>query len=404
MNTQSKGLFAEIRSDFPLLQRRVDGRPLVYLDSAATSLKPDAVIRAERAYSEEYTANIHRGIHLLSEEASAAYEAARHRTARFLKADPSSVVFVKNATEGLNLVARGIGLTKSDRVLTSLAEHHSNLLPWMREATMRFVERDPLLPLDPAKVLQAVETHRPRVLALSHASNVTGIIEPIAEICQALRGREVLVVVDASQSAPHLPLDVVGLGCDFLAFSGHKMLGPPGTGVLWGRKDLLEGLAPLVLGGGAVTVVSGSHYELKPIPYRFEAGTPNIAGVIGLAAAMDFLDRVGFESIAAYEEMLAAKMETELSNVPGTRLIMSTQRRRLALAEVVLTSSRLGPDEVALMLSDTFKIMVRSGFHCAHPLFEQLGLTRGAVRASAYLYNTEDDISELANALRSILK
>jgi cysteine desulfurase/selenocysteine lyase len=242
------------------------------------------------------------------------------------------------------------------------------------------------------------------VLALSHASNVTGIIEPIAEICQALRGREVLVVVDASQSAPHLPLDVVGLGCDFLAFSGHKMLGPPGTGVLWGRKDLLEGLAPLVLGGGAVTVVSGSHYELKPIPYRFEAGTPNIAGVIGLAAAMDFLDRVGFESIAAYEEMLAAKMETELSNVPGTRLIMSTQRRRLALAEVVLTSSRLGPDEVALMLSDTFKIMVRSGFHCAHPLFEQLGLTRGAVRASAYLYNTEDDISELANALRSILK
>ncbi len=393
-----------LRADFPLLERRVDGSPLLYFDSAATALKPRAVIQAERRYSEEFTANIHRGKHLLSEEASSAYDGARRRAARFVGGDPACVVFVSNATEGINLVARGLGLGKSDRILACVTDHHSLLLPWMREACLRFIERDPLAPLRPEVVLKAVEEHRPRVLVLSHASNVTGIIEPIADICKVVKNRDVLVLVDASQSAPHIPLDVRSLGCDFLVFSGHKMLGPTGTGVLWGRRELLETIEPLSLGGGTVERVTTSGYTLKNIPFRFESGTPNIAGVVGLAAAMDYLEALGFDAIAAHEEALADRMEVELRRLPKVRLLMSPAKPRLALAQLVLESPLPGPDELALMLSDSFKIMVRSGFHCAHPFFDRLSLPHGAVRASAYIYNTLDEVSAFADGLKSILK
>jgi len=394
---------ARLRADFPILSRTIDGQPLVYLDSAATALKPSAVIRDERAYSESYTANIHRGRHLLSEEASSAYEAARQCAARFLNASPSSIVFVKNATEGLNMVARGLGLQKTDRVLTSIAEHHSNLVPWMREASVWFIERDPLQPLSPDDVLEALKTFRPRVLTLSHASNVTGIIEPILEICHMAKSEGVITVVDASQSAPHLSLDVEAMGCDFLAFSGHKMLGPSGTGVLWGRYELLDKLDPLVLGGGTVQRVTASGYELKAVPHRLEAGTPNVAGVIGLAAAMSYLRAIGFDAIGAHEEMLARSLEEELGQIPGVRVIMSRHKPRLALAQIVPDSQGFNADDLASLLSNTYNIMVRSGYHCAHPLFDHLGLSQGAIRASAYLYNTTDEILQFAQALRSIL-
>lgn len=393
----------KLRADFPVLARTIDGQPLLYLDSAATALKPAAVIRDERAYSEVYTANIHRGRHLLSEEASMAYEAARQRAARFLNAAPSTIVFVKNATEGLNMVARGLGLRKTDRVLTSMTEHHSNLVPWMREASVCFIERDPLQPLSPEAVSKALETFRPRVLTLSHASNVTGIIEPIAEFCRVAKSQGVLVVVDASQSAPHMRLDVEAMGCDFLAFSGHKMLGPTGTGVLWGRHELLDKLEPLVLGGGTVQRVTASGYELKAIPHRLEAGTANVAGVIGLATAMSYLQDIGFDALAAHEEALASRMEEELAPIPGLRLIMSRHKPRLALAQIVAESQRLDPNELASMLSNTYNIMVRSGYHCAHPMFDSLGLSQGATRASAYVYNTADEIAQFAQALRTIV-
>lgn len=403
MNTRVDDRMERLRADFPVLSRTIDGQPLLYLDSAATALKPAAVIRDERAYSELYTANIHRGKHLLSEEASSAYEAARQRTARFLNAAPSSIVFVKNATEGLNLVARGLGLRKTDRVLTSIVEHHANLLPWMREASLVFIDRDPLQPLSLDAVQKALEAFRPRVLTLSHASNVTGVIEPIADICRLAKSQDVVTVVDASQSAPHLPLDVEAIGCDFLAFSGHKMLGPTGTGVLWGRHQQLDSLEPLVLGGGTVQRVTASGYELKALPHRLEAGTPNVAGVIGLATAMGYLQGIGFDAIAVHEEMLASRMEDELSHIPGLRLIMSRHQPRLALAQIIPASPRLTPDELASLLSNTYNIMVRSGHHCAHPLFDALGLSQGSTRASAYLYNTAEEISQLAQALREII-
>lgn len=394
---------ARARADFPLLQRRVEGKPLIYLDSAATALKPQAVIRAERAYEEEFTANIHRGQHLLSEEASWAYENARRRVASFLKTTPQSIVFVKNATEALNLVARGLGLGKSDRALASISDHHSLLLPWMREASLLFLERDPLAPLDPQKVLDSVRRHEPRVLLLSHASNVTGIIEPVAEICALVKPLGVVVVVDATQTVAHLPLDVDKLGCDFLAFSGHKMLGPTGTGVLWGRSESLGKLEPLALGGGAIQRVLPDGYELKECPYRFEAGTPNISGVLGLAAAMDYLEELGFDAIVAHDQVLADRIERETAGIPGMHTIMSPACPRLAIAQVVLDTPALGPEDLSLMLSDGHKIMTRAGFHCVHLLFDHLALAHGAVRVSAYLYNTEDEIAELGSALRSIL-
>jgi cysteine desulfurase / selenocysteine lyase len=394
---------AQLRADFPLLQRRVDGKPLIYLDSAATALKPHAVLQAQRAYEEDFTANIHRGQHLLSEEASSAYENARRRVASFLKTTPQSIVFVKNATEALNTVARGMGLNKSDRVLASISDHHSLLLPWMREASLLFLERDPLAPLDPQAVLDSVRRHHPRALLLSHASNVTGIIEPMAEICALCKPHGVTIVVDATQTVAHLPLDVGALGCDFLAFSGHKMLGPTGTGVLWGAAEPLEKLDPLTMGGGAVQRVLPDGYELKECPYRFEAGTPNISGVLGLAAAIDYIDALGFETIAAHDQVLADRIARETADIPGMHTIMSPARPRLAIAQVVLDTPALGPEDLSLMLSDGYKIMTRAGFHCVHLLFDHLALARGAVRVSAYVYNTEEEIAELGGALRSIL-
>jgi cysteine desulfurase/selenocysteine lyase len=394
---------ARLRADFPLLERRVDGKPLVYLDSAATALKPRDVLQAERAYSETFTANIHRGVHLLSEEASSAYENARRRVATFLKASPRSVVFVKNATEALNMVARGSRLTKTDCVLASIADHHSLLLPWMREATLTFLKRDPLAPLDPQVVADAIRTHEPRMLLLSHASNVTGIIEPVAEICALAHACGVTVVVDATQTAAHLPLDVTALGCDFLAFSGHKMLGPTGIGVLWGRPELLDGLDPLALGGGVVERVRCDGYELKECPYCFEAGTPNISGALGLAAAIDYIDAIGFDIIGAHDQALADRIESTTRDIPGMHMIMSPVPHRLAMAQVVLDTPALTPNDLALMLSDGHKIMVRAGFHCAHLLFDHLSLPHGAVRISAYVYNSIDEIEQVGAALRAIL-
>ncbi len=392
-----------LRDDFPLLRRRVDGKPLIYLDSAATALKPAPVLRAERAYSEDFTANIHRGQHLLSEEASSAYENARRRAAGFLKTGPRSIVFVKNATEALNTVARGMRLRKSDRVLASITDHHSLLLPWMREGSLVFLDRDPRVPLQPQAVLDSVRKHEPRVLLLSHGSNVTGILEPVAEICALVKPLGVVVVVDATQTVAHLPLDVGALGCDFLAFSGHKMLAPTGIGVLWGRPELLDHLDPLVVGGGAVQRVLPDGYELKECPYRFEVGTPNIAGALGLAAAMDYLEALGFDAISAHDQMLADRIEQETSDIPGIRTIMSPVRPRLAIAQVVLDTPAIGPEDLSLMLSDGYKIMTRAGFHCAHLLFDHLSLPRGAVRISAYVYNTAEEIAELGRALRAIL-
>jgi cysteine desulfurase/selenocysteine lyase len=390
----------DVRGDFPLLLRQLNGKPIGYFDSAATTLKPRQVLDAERAYSEQFTANVHRGRHALSEEASAAYESARQRAARFIGTRSPSVIFTRNTTESLNIVAAGLGLQSSDCVLASVSEHHSNLVPWMNRAKTVVFERDPLRPMTPEFLASLIDQHRPRVLALGWVSNVTGVIEPVAELCKVAKERGVVTVVDAAQAVGHLPIDVEEIGCDFLAFSGHKMLGPTGIGVLYGTPERLESLEPVYFGGGTVDRVTTTGFTRKESPYRFEAGTPNISGALGLSAAMDYLERIGFDALAEHEASLTRALTQALSGLPKTRIIQAEGPTRIGVANIVSESPALSPESLAVLLSDRYQLMLRSGFHCAHPLFDFLRVNHGTVRASVYLYNTVDEVERLGAALR----
>jgi cysteine desulfurase/selenocysteine lyase len=393
----------EIRQDFPVLRRQLAGRPIVYLDSAATTLKPLAVLEEERRYSTDFTANVHRGKHLLSEEASDAYESARRKVAEFLSVSPSAICFVKNATEAITTVARGLGLSKSDKVLLPINEHHSNILPWMREASLAWIEQDPEEPLDLAAVVGALERERPRVLAFSATSNVTGVTNPGAEICHAAHQRGVLTCIDASQSVPHEEIDVPALGCDFMAFSGHKMLAPTGIGVLTGNPQALDRLEPLILGGGSVERVTAGGYVLRPLPYRLEAGTPNISGVIGLAAAVDYLTTIGFERIQSHQRKLTSLLQTALSDIKGCRPLMARKGPCAPIGALAMPSRHFNLDDVAVSLSENFGVMARSGHFCAHPLIERLGISESLLRVSAYIYNSDEDIQHFHRSMNTIM-
>lgn len=393
----------EIRQDFPVLRRQLAGRPIVYLDSAATTLKPLAVLEEERRYSTDFTANVHRGKHLLSEEASDAYENARRKVAEFLSVSPSAICFVKNATEAITTVARGLGLSKSDKVLLPINEHHSNILPWMREASLAWIEQDPEEPLDLAAVVGALERERPRVLAFSTTSNVTGVTNPGAEICRAARQRGVLTCIDASQSIPHEEVGVPALGCDFMAFSGHKMLAPTGIGVLTGNPQALERLEPLILGGGSVERVTAGGYALRPLPYRLEAGTPNISGAIGLAAAVDYLTTIGFDRIQSHQRKLTSLLQAALSDIKGCRPLMARDGPCAPIGALAMPSRHFNLDDVAVSLSENFGVMARSGHFCAHPLIERLGISESLLRVSAYIYNSDEDIQHFHRSMNTIM-
>jgi len=395
------------RSDFPILSRRIDGRRLVYLDSAATALKPEAVLAAERDYYTHIGANVGRGRHALAEEASEAFESARKRVARFIGGEPPGVVFVRNTTEAINVVAEGLNLGPEEVVLlASSDEHHANLVPWLRRARVVTVRTGdwPGRPCDLEQLEAAIARHRPRVVAVGHASNVTGLIQPVRAICAAARRAGAVSVVDAAQSVPHLPVDVRAMDCDFLAFSGHKVMGPTGIGVLYGRGDSLSSLRPLNTGGGAVDLVTLDGFTLKRPPYAFEAGTPHIAGAVGLAAALDYAEGIGFKALRAHETSLADRLERVLRDIPRTRLLMAdSSAERLAIATLLLDAGGTHPDVVAQALSDGHAIMVRSGFQCAHPLFDRLGAPGGGLRASAYGYTTARDIDTFGAAVRDIV-
>jgi cysteine desulfurase / selenocysteine lyase len=391
----------DIRRDFPLLERIVEGQQILYLDSAATSLKPRQVLDAERLYSTVFTANIHRGKHFLSEEASFAYESARRRVARFLNGEPEGVVFVPNATHALNMVAAGLGLRKTDPVLCLAGGHHSNLVPWMHHGRCTPLDAAPLEPITVTMVEAAIERHAPRVLALTHVSNVTGAVHPVAELCKLARSRGIVSVVDGAQSVPHMAVDVSAMGCDFLAFSGHKMLAPTGIGVLYGRPEMLDRLVPLVHGGGMVNRVERGGFTTKDVPHRLEAGTPNISGVIGLAAALDYLENLGWDRIAAHEAALKVALQTGLRELPARQVILDPDGP--AMASIVPRDDGPDPDTLAVALSETHRIITRSGFHCAHVLFDEMNLGRGALRASAYVYNTVEEIQVFCRALLGLM-
>jgi cysteine desulfurase / selenocysteine lyase len=396
------GFPASIRGDFPNLERLVHGKPFVYLDSAATTLKPLQVLDGEREYSLKYCANIHRGNHLLSEEASEAYESARRDVGKFIGAPARQVIFVRNATEALNMIAWGLWTGEKQPVLVSTSEHHSNIVPWMRFGKVDWIGHDPCEPLCPTAVEAHLRTSKPRIFTFSYASNVTGIVNPVAEICAIARSLGVMTCVDASQAVAHLPVKLSDLGCDYLVFSGHKMMGPTGIGVLTGRFEALDRLEPLLLGGGAVREVTLSGYSLKDIPHRLEAGTPNISGAIGLAAAIRYLDSLNKDEMSAHLHALADRLATVLSEVPGVRLLQAYEGPRLPLASLLIENS-FGPANLGSMLSDCHGVMVRTGYHCAHPLFKGIDAEKGALRASAYIYNKISEIDYLAECILKIL-
>ncbi len=392
-----------LRSDFDVLSRRIHGKPLIYLDSAATSLKPRAVIAAMNAYYAQYPGNVFRGNHLLAEEASDAFDAARTAVAEHIGGDPLEVTFWANTTDAINAVARGLRLTTEDRVVVPVSEHHSNFLPWLRGASVDLVPVDREGFVDPAEIRSRLERGpRPRLVALGHVSNVTGAIQDVAQIGRLCNEFGVPLLVDGAQAAPHLPVDVEELGCSFYAFSAHKMLGPTGVGALWGRLDEMERLEPVRLGGGTVLRVQKDRFELKDPPHNFEAGTPNIAGVIGFGAAIRYLQAVPERAAAETERRLAGRMLERAAGHSQLRVLgPQTTDRRIALVTLLVDGPQ-SADLLSFKLSDRHAVMTRSGTHCAQPFFSSIGAPT-SVRLSAYLYTTVGEIDTAFDAIESIL-
>jgi len=392
-----------IRADFPILTTAArDGRPLVYLDNAATSQKPRQVIEALTRFYAGGNANIHRGLHYLSERATTAYDGAREKVASFLGAAPSEIVFTRGTTEAINLVAQSWGrstLRPGDEVLATGMEHHANLVPWQlvcEQTGARFravpVTDRGELDLD---AFDGLLSDRTKLFAVGHISNALGTVNPVRELAAKAHARGALVLVDGAQSAPHLPVDMSELGCDFYACSGHKMCGPTGVGVLFGRRELLEKMPPWQTGGDMIERVTLERTTYAAPPSRFEAGTPPIAEVIALGAAVDYLRSVGLEAIGAWEGELLARATELVGAVPGVRLV-GTAPEKAAVLSFVLDG--VHPHDVGTILDDD-GIAVRAGHHCAQPLMDRLGLP-ATVRASFAFYNTMDEVEALARGVR----
>jgi len=397
----------DVRKDFPILQRQVHGKPLVYLDNAATTQKPRAVIDALVYYYENYNANIHRGLHKLAEEATTAYEDSRAKVARFIKspAGARSIVFTRNTTESLNLVANAWGrrfLQPGDEIVLSVVEHHSNLVPWQliaKEKGAKLVFADIN---DEGKItveeLERVIGPKTRLVSLVHASNVLGIT-PVREAAALAHQYGAIMVVDAAQSVPNMPIDVTDLGCDFLAFSGHKMAGPTGIGVLWGKPELLEAMDPFLGGGEMISRVTLEESTWNEIPYKYEAGTPNIADGIALGAAVDYLEAIGMENVRAHEKSLTAYAIEKLSEIPEITIYgpLNAEER---VGVVTFNYGDIHPHDLGQVL-DNYGIAIRAGHHCAQPLMRRLDCVATA-RASFYLYNTFAEIDVLVEALQEV--
>ena len=398
-----------VRADFPILQQRMNGKPLVYLDSAATSQKPKRVIDALVRYYEEYNANVHRGIYRIAEQATEAYEAARRKVAGFINAPrPEELIFTRSTTEAINLVAYAWGRVNvgpGDEILLTEMEHHSNLVPWQllaaeRGATLRFVPFDDQGMLEVA-VFDRLLTDRTRLVALTQQSNVLGTINPVKELAARARRAGATVLVDGAQSVPHMPVDVQHLGVDFFAFSAHKMCGPTGAGALWARYNLLDAMPPFHGGGEMIMLVHLDRSTYKDPPHKFEAGTPNIADCIVWGDAVDYLQGIGMRAIREHEMQLTHYAMRRLSEIPGLRLFgpESPQRRGGILA---FDLDGAHPHDVAQVL-DQDGIAVRAGHHCAQPLHRRLDIS-ATTRASLYLYNTEEDVDTLVTGLQAVRK
>ena len=402
---------SKYKKDFPIFARKVrGGNPLIYLDSGATSQKPESVISAEANFYRTINAAVHRGAHLLAEEASEAYESARANVAKFIGANTDEVVFTKSATESLNMVAYSLGnpgstphISAGDEIVVSEMEHHANLIPWQQLAkrtgaklTWFSITKDGRLDLsDISKVI----TKKTKIVAITHQSNVFGTIVPLTEITKAAHSVGALVVLDACQSAPHFAIDVKKLDVDFLAFSGHKTLGPTGVGVFWGKAEVLEKLEPALFGGSMVDSVTMEDATWASAPRKFEAGVPNMAQAVGLSAAIDYLNIVGMDKIFEHEQELTQQLLTGLSKISGVNVVGPLDMKDRG-GVISFTVDGVHPHDVGQVL-DQYGIAVRTGHHCAWPLMKKLNLV-GTTRASFHLYNDSDDINALLEAIEKV--
>ena len=394
-----------VRSDFPILSTRIKGKPLVYLDNAATSQKPRSVIRAISEYYERSNANVHRGVHTLSMMATDAYEGARTRVQRFIGAPaPESIIWTRNASEAINLVAASWGLNNleaGDEIVTTTMEHHSNLVPWQQlaectGAVLKLIAIEPDGTLDMASAEETI-TERTRLVAVAHLSNVLGTVNPVKELAEKAHSVGAVIVVDAAQSVPHMPVNVVDIDCDFLAFSAHKMLGPTGVGILYGRPELLDAMPPIMFGGDMILEVTHESARWNELPYKFEAGTPNIAGAVGTGAAVDYLTALGMERVWAHEQRLTAYALERIRELESMT-VMGPLDPVGRGGTVSFFHEWIHPHDLGTVL-DSMGIAIRTGHHCAMPLVRGYGVTASA-RASFYLYNREDEIDLLIDGLK----
>ena len=394
-----------IRADFPILQRRVKGQSLVYLDNAASSQKPVQVLDAMDRYYRETHANVHRGVHTLSEEATAQYEGARVKVSKFIGACcAKEVIWTRNATEAMNLVAYSWGranLKQGDRVLLTEMEHHANLVPWQILAAEKGIELDFVRVADDGTLildeLPKLLTPRTKLFGFTAASNVLGTLNPVKELTAEAHKAGALVLLDACQSVPHMPVDVQALDIDFAAFSGHKMLGPTGSGVLWGRREILNAMPPFMGGGDMIREVKLRQSKWNELPWKFEAGTPAIAEAIGLGAAVDYLSALGMDNVFAAEHELVSYAMEQLQDIEGLKML-GPRNGRTGLVSFIL--GNVHPHDIAAAL-DSLGIAIRAGHHCAQPLHERFGVPATA-RASFYVYNTREEVDILVRGLRKV--
>jgi len=408
VTTIKKGLNIDaIRSQFPILNREVKGKPLVYFDNAATSQKPQSVIDALVNYYTHYNANVHRGIHTLAEEATLAMEKSRDAAQEFINSESrEQIIFTKGTTEGINLVAETWGrqnITAGDEIIVSNIEHHSNIVPWQilieeKGATLKVIpvnEKGELVIDEYRKLLNP----RTRLVAVNHASNALGTINPVKEIIDAAHKAGAVVLIDGAQSTVHLDIDVQGMACDFFAFSSHKMYGPTGVGVLYGKKELLEAMPPFQGGGEMIKEVTFEKTTYNDLPYKYEAGTPNIADIIAFKAAIDFVNGIGKRNIKQYEDELLQYGTGKLREIPGVRIVGEAKEKVSVISFVV---DKLHPQDLGILL-DNYGIAVRTGHHCAQPLMDCYRIP-GTVRASFAVYNTKEEIDELVVGLKKAIK
>jgi len=398
----------KIRQDFPILNRKINGKPLVYLDNAATSQKPKQVLESIKRYYEKHNANIHRGVHTLSEESSELYDKAHRKVGEFINAEfPSQeIVFLRNATEGINLVMyswASQNLNKGDEILSTVMEHHSNFVPWQqlrkKGIKIRYVDINEEGILDIEDIKKKI-TKKTKLVTCIHVSNVLGTINPAKEIGEIAHKAGAMFLLDAAQSVPHMSVDVREINCDFMVFSGHKMLGPTGIGVLYGKKHLLEKMSPFLFGGDMIKEVTLTNSTWNTLPWKFEAGTPNISGGIGLGVAVEYLKRIGMKNVEKHVSSLVEYALKGVSELGGIE-IYGPKNPRLRSGLISFDVKGIHPHDVATILNSEFAVAVRSGYHCAQPLHERLN-TQTSTRASFYLYNTKEEIEVLIKGLKKV--